>query len=470
MAIKMPAEGARRVAIAGGGLAGLTCAKYLVDAGMHVTVIEDLPYLGGRASTYRDQDGEWVEQGLHLFLGVYSEFMTLLNEIGQFPDDILFWMDDVHYQDPEGQHATYGLNPIHAPLKTLFSALGQNDYLGILDKLSILPLAAPALASLEAIRKNYDGLTVTEWWRRAGGREDVMERVLRPLCRGLQFTDPDQFSAYDFLGWAHNAIYGLRNVRLGGYQGARDEIIFAPLGRYLTDRGATIRTSTPLCGIDYLADGGRIEGFFLESGERIEADAYVVAVPNWIFGPLMPRELRKDPFFAEIIDLPVAPAISAQIWFDRPVTGGPGFYLVARTHAPVYQEQSPHTYPVPHGSRISVIVSPADDLLELDDAAIVRMVVDSIGSVNQVVADAAVTKSVVLKHRRHLVRPLPGAMSARPTQRTPVPNLFLAGDWTQQEFFGSQEGAVRGGKYCAREVRRALLSDLSFTGRESKES
>lgn len=469
MAIKMPVEGTRRVAIAGGGLAGLTCAKYLVDAGLHVTVIESLPFLGGRASTYRDQDGEWVEQGLHLFLGVYSEFTTLLNEIGQFADDILFWMDDVHYQDPEGQQATYGLNPIHAPLKTLFSALGQNDYLGLLDKLSIVPLAAPALASLEAIRKNYDGLTVTEWWRKAGGREDVMERVLRPVCRGLQFTDPDQFSAYDFLGWAHNAIYGLRNIRLGGYQGARDDLIFAPLGRYLTDRGATIRTNAPLCGIACHADGGRIEGLELEGGERIEADAYVVAVPPWVFAELMPPSLRDHSFFADIAVLPVAPAISAQIWFDRPVTGGPGYYLIARTHAPVYQEQSPHTYPVASGSRISVIVSPADDLLELDDAALVRMVVDSIGSVNQVVADAVVTKSVILKHRHHLVRPLPGAMSARPTQRTPVPNLFLAGDWTQQEFFGSQEGAVRGGKYCAREVRRALLPDLALSGRRDHE-
>ena len=35
-------------------------------------------------------------------------------------------------------------------------------------------------------------------------------------------------------------------------------------------------------------------------------------------------------------------------------------------------------------------------------------------------------------------------------------NLFLAGDWRQQDFFGSQEGAVRGGKACAREVLRAL--------------
>lgn len=50
-----------RVAIAGGGLAGLTCAKVLADAGVPVTLVEAFPRLGGRASTFRDQDGDWIE-------------------------------------------------------------------------------------------------------------------------------------------------------------------------------------------------------------------------------------------------------------------------------------------------------------------------------------------------------------------------------------------------------------------------
>ena len=442
----------KHVVIAGGGLAGLTCAKYLVDAGTQVTVLESQPFLGGRASTFRDDDGEWVEQGLHVYLGVYSEFNALLDEIGRPPDDVLFWMDRVHYEDPQGPRATFGVNPFHAPLKTILSALGQNDYLGIVDKLSLMPLTVPALGSLEAIRKRYDGMSVTEWWRQVSRREDVLERVLRPVCRGIQFTDPDDFSAYDFLGWIHNSIVDLPNVRLGGYRGARDETIFAPLGRYLTNRGATIRTNTSLRAIEYQPETHAIDGLLLDNGERLQADAYVMAVPSWIFAPLIPEELRSDSFFASIAGLPVAPAISVQLWFDRPVTDTPDFYLVARTAAPVYQQQSPRTYPVASGSRISVIVSPADELLHQDDAALVSLVIESLRGVRRDVSEANVTKSVVLRHRHHLVRPLPGAMSARPTQRTPVDNLFLAGDWTQQEFFGSQEGAVRGGKACAAEI------------------
>jgi 15-cis-phytoene desaturase len=451
---------AKRVVIAGGGLAGLTCAKYLVDEGFSVTLLEGLPYLGGRASTFRDADGDWVEQGLHLFLGVYSEFKTLLREIGRDPDDTLLWMQELRLQDPEGAQARFVINPVRSPVRTVLSVLGQNDYLGPLDKLSLLPLVAPGVLPMEYLRAHHDQETVVDWWKRVNGDVTVLERFIRPFCRGIQFSEPEQFSAYTFLGLIHHVAYDLPNALLGGYRGAREEIIFQPLARYLRERGATLRTGVKLREILYSpgtdAGAGKVDGFVLEGGERLEADHYVVAIPVWELVPLVPGPLRQEPFFARLAELPVAPAISVQLWFDRDVMGGTeAFTLVARSHACVYQDQSRNAYPYDKGSRLSVIVSPADELLGEPDEVLVRLVYESLAKVQFAVREAQVVKSVVLKHRKHLVRPLPGAMSSRPAQATPVPNLFLAGDWTQQPFFGSQEGAVRGGKACAREVLRS---------------
>jgi 15-cis-phytoene desaturase len=86
--------------------------------------------------------------------------------------------------------------------------------------------------------------------------------------------------------------------------------------------------------------------------------------------------------------------------------------------------------------------------------------VNALAKVQSEVMLARVVKSVVLKHEKHLVRPLPGAMSARPTQSTPVANLFLAGDWTLQDYFGSQEGAVRSGRKCFEAIACARESYL----------
>lgn len=445
------------VAIAGGGLAGLTCAKVLVDAGHDVTVLEGMPYLGGRASTYRDDDGDWIEQGLHLFLGVYSELQGVLRDIGRRPDeDVLFWMDEIRVQDPEGEEARYGMNPLRAPLKTLLAAAGQNRFLGPLDKLSIAPLAAPSLLPLALLERGFDGMTIVDWWRRTRGSEEVLERVIRPVCRAIQFTDADDFSAYNFLTWLHHVTRGLPQNLAGGYVGARDDTIFRPFGRYLTDRGATLRTRAKLERIrfDHLdfAHRRRVRAFVLEGGEEITADAFVAAVPVWALVRLLPESFFEEPFFRGLKELPVAPAISVQLWFDEQVVDTPHFTLVGRTLTPVYQDQSTNAYPHARGSRLSVIVSPADELLARDDMEIVALTLTSLARVQPRIRPDLVTKRVVLKHARHLVRPLPGAMTKRPGQVTPVPNLFFAGDWTQQPFFGSQEGAVRSGKACGEKL------------------
>lgn len=53
----------KKVAIIGGGLSGLSCAKYLVDAGHEPTVYEARDVMGGKVSAWQDEDGDWIETG-----------------------------------------------------------------------------------------------------------------------------------------------------------------------------------------------------------------------------------------------------------------------------------------------------------------------------------------------------------------------------------------------------------------------
>lgn len=448
-------ESKPRVAIAGGGIAGLTCAKLLAEAGYPVTLVERFHVLGGRANTFRDDDGDWIEQGLHLFLGGYSEFRKVLRDIGQPAREVLFFTDYVRFEQPNGPRATYWFQPFYAPIRTLLSVLGNNRYLGPLAKLRALPVAAPAVLPMAALQRLFDQLTVKDWWAKVSGSEDVLERALRPFCRAIQFTDVEDFSAYNFLGWAHQTLIRPFRARLGGYRGPREETIFQPFAAYLEQRGVEIRMEVEIEEILYNAGQREITGFRLAGGETLEADVYVVAMPQWNFVDMMPQALQNEPFFAQIAELPTAPAISVQMWLDRRVTDIDGFVLVPRSHTPAYQDQARVTYPYADGSRISVIVSPADELLDWDNDAIATHVKTVLGEANHKIAQAQVVKTVVLKHERHLIRPLPGAMPMRPRQATPIANLFLAGDWTQQDFFGSQEGAVRGGKACGEAILRA---------------
>ena len=73
--------GKKKVAIIGGGLSGLACAKYLVDAGHEPLVLEAREMLGGKVSAWQDKDGDWIETGLHIFFGAYPNMMNLFKEL-----------------------------------------------------------------------------------------------------------------------------------------------------------------------------------------------------------------------------------------------------------------------------------------------------------------------------------------------------------------------------------------------------
>ncbi|HEY5137953.1 MAG TPA: FAD-dependent oxidoreductase, partial [Methylococcales bacterium] len=80
-----------RVAIAGGGLAGLSTAKYLVDQGFQPLVLERRDVLGGKVAAWQDEDGDWYETGLHAFFKAYANMLQLFRELGI--EDRLQWKD-----------------------------------------------------------------------------------------------------------------------------------------------------------------------------------------------------------------------------------------------------------------------------------------------------------------------------------------------------------------------------------------
>ena len=62
---------------------------------------------------------------------------------------------------------------------------------------------------------------------------------------------------------------------------------------------------------------------------------------------------------------------------------------------------------------------------------------------------AAFERSLVVKQPSATFRCVPGSASHRPSQATPIPNLFLAGEWTDTGWPSTMEGAVRSGVYAA---------------------
>lgn len=119
-----------RVAIAGGGLAGLACAKYLCDFGFQPTVFERRSMLGGLVAAWQDPDGDWIETGLHNFFGAYPNMLQLMGELNIL--DRLQWKQhSLIFNQPEkpGTYSRFDLPDLPAPWNAVAAILRNNDML-----------------------------------------------------------------------------------------------------------------------------------------------------------------------------------------------------------------------------------------------------------------------------------------------------------------------------------------------------
>jgi 15-cis-phytoene desaturase len=131
----------KKVAIIGGGLSGLACARYLVDAGHKPIVYEARDVLGGKVSAWQDKDGDWIETGLHIFFGAYPNMMNLFKELNI--EDRLQWK--IHQmifamQELPGEFTTFDFIPgIPAPFNFGLAILSNQKMLTLAEKLQTAP-------------------------------------------------------------------------------------------------------------------------------------------------------------------------------------------------------------------------------------------------------------------------------------------------------------------------------------------
>ncbi len=122
------------VLVIGGGLAGLSSAVALAEAGWRVRLLEKRPHLGGRATSYTLPDGSEVDNCQHVTLGCCTNLADFYRRVGA-GDKIRFY-DRLYFADAQGRRSTIEALPLPPPLHMapsflLFSALTLADKRGI---------------------------------------------------------------------------------------------------------------------------------------------------------------------------------------------------------------------------------------------------------------------------------------------------------------------------------------------------
>jgi len=436
------------VVVVGAGLAGLSCAFELVDRGHDVLVLEAREIVGGRTASWR-ADGMPVESGLHRWLGFYKALPELLDRAGIDVDQVVCWEDEIEIIAADGgPRGVLGLAPFYKPAKTLGGLIGNTDLLPWRDKLRLARFLTVGLARYARDRDSLDEETVRGYAHANGISDELIHNLLTPLTAGIYFIPPERYSALAFFGLVAPGFPRVHRMRLGAFEGGMTDVMTGPLATAVAERGGQLRISSPVTQL--VIEEGHATGVQV-GPERINTRHVVLATSLKPAQELIAPVLFDHDWFKPMLSLPSMPAVTIQFELTEPITDvdrttfGPGTCWAS------FAEQSRTTFKHAPG-RLSVILTPPEQFLDMaDDEILERVIVD--GTRLGFDIRDKITSWRVVRYGADFYSLAPGHDRLRPAQKTPVPGLTLAGDYTKQPLLATMEGAVISGALAAAAVR-----------------
>ncbi len=443
----------------------MVAATRLSQQGHEIIVLEKRHVPGGKVSAWQDADGDWIESGLHVFFGAYRHLLAFLDENGL--NDTFDWRTaEMIFASPE-----HGLAPIKfvpglpAPLNGL-AGVATSKLLPIGDKLRMaIGLLQPIFGNQSYIDRQDDE-SYASWHMRHGMGERALRDVMDTMALALNFARTEDVSAKLILTAMMRFAQETDASRMALVKGSPQTRIWEPLIAKLEARGSTVELNRKVVDIIYEPITNQVDGFVLEDGTVVRGDVYISAMPVHSLRKVLPDTLREMPYFANLRHLKGRPVITLQFFFDRQVTGVNHLLFSSNTDISVYADMANVAPDYSKGgpSIVQFVVAPADKLINLDDEAIVNHVMADFIRLHPVAAQAQLRKYTIVRIPNSVYQARPGVDRFRPDQATPVPNFFLAGDYTQQEFLASIEGATRSALRCVERVERYIAQSQHVAG------
>ncbi|MDF6046276.1 hydroxysqualene dehydroxylase HpnE [Streptomyces sp. JH14] len=441
-----------RAVVIGGGLAGITAALRLADAGLDVTLLEGRPRLGGLAFSFRR--GELtVDNGQHVYLRCCTAYRGFLDRVGGARLAPLQNRLDVPVLDvgrPSGPRlGRLRRNALPVPFH-LAAGLAAYPHLSLAERAGV-GRAALALGRLDPDDPALDTIDFGSWLTRHGQSPRTIEALWDLVgVATLNATAPNSslaLAAKVFktgllsepgaadIGWAH--------VPLG-------EVHDTLARKALDAAGVRTELRTKADAVSRTGDGRWI----VDTGaERIEADTVVLAVPQRETHGLLPDGALDEP--DRLLDIGTSPILNVHVVYDRKVLRRPFFAALGSPVQWVFDRTDASGLTGP-GQYLALSQSAADDEIDLPVAELRSRYLPELERLLPAARGAGIRDFFVTRERTATFAPAPGVGRLRPGTRTRAAGLYLAGAWTATGWPATMEGAVRSGTSAADAALRAL--------------
>jgi hydroxysqualene dehydroxylase len=443
---------AKDVIIIGGGFAGLSAGVALAEKGFRVALLESKPALGGRAYSFADPDsGDFVDNGQHVLMGCYTETLDFLDRIGAAKNLVFHHDLEIEMLDRGGASAM--LRTAHLPGPFHMSAgLLHYRHLTIGQRLRVLTGGLKLLAMQRRHRSALEKMTVAEVMDLLGQSERARQAFWYPLSIATLNDEPEVSSAALLAEVLQRAFFSKRSDSAFVYSRVGLSDLYCAAAAEIIERGGgVVAMRAPVESIE-LENGSAVR-VKLRDGIRLGAANIICATPSHQVARLLPNSLRAAPFFAPIAELQSSPIICVHAWFDRDVTDSAFVGFIGTTTQWLFNKRRIFEM---HGERhpgyLSFVISGARKLIDRTNDELLEIVLNDLKTMIPTSAKAKLVRALVLKEKHATMAPVPETFRLRPTTATPVPNLFLGGDWVQTGLPATIESAVISGRAAAAAV------------------
>ncbi|HTK81337.1 MAG TPA: hydroxysqualene dehydroxylase HpnE [Bacteroidota bacterium] len=438
--------------IIGAGVSGLAAAVELSNKGARVVLLEQTEKLGGRCYSYIDvSTGDIVDNGQHILVGAYRHTLRYLDMIGTR-----------HRLRAAGNLRL----PLHHPTKG-FAAFEISSLPRPLDistgmlKFKLLSLGERRrLLNVARSLQKWDGATVgmlahrtvEEWLTSEDQSENAKNCLWYPIAISVMNETPQRASALLF-------ARSLRDTFLG--ESTDSHILIPATGqsqlyvdgalKYLQDNNAVIMTGAEVSEI--ISEKNGVRGVSLRNGQTIRSRNVISAIPYFALFQILPPALLQESPFDRVQEFRSVPIVAIHLWLDADVMPMEYVGLIGKKIQWLFNRRKLIEHAGTHKGYLTAIISGAYKEVNFSKQDLVSMALDEIHEVFPESAKARLLHSLVIKEKRATFSATNEIEALRPSTKTPLSNLFLAGDWTDTGLPATIEGAVMSGFTAAQEAR-----------------
>lgn len=399
-----------KIAVIGGGWAGIAAAVDLTAGGAATTLFEAGRVLGGRARGV-EIDGRQLDNGQHILLGAYRDTLALMRQVGLDPEQ-LFDRRPLQVIDNTGFRLT--LPTLPTPLNVAWGLLTARG-VSLGEKLR-------TALWMDGIKRSGFRLagdtTVARWLDGAGQTGALRRHLWEPLCLAALNVPAERASAQLFANVLRDSLGSPRRADTDLLIPRRDlgQLLPAPAESWLRAHGADLRTSTRVRSVAPVGPGVTVDGEPFSAAIIATAPQHLAALwpecaTNYLYEPIA------------TVYLQFAPAMRRPFPLHN-LIGEHGQWIVDRGDG-----------------LLGCVLSGHGAWEALDDDALAAALEAELAF-----GEPSVWRKVI-REKRATFSAQPGIH--RPDGRTTAARVFLAGDYTWADYPATLEGAVRSGRRAA---------------------